>query len=320
MTADTLFDGTKPPPAAGVGMPASALLQMLHRHHVPEGRTPAGLFATEVESPCGTRRADALWLPFRRSADYALHGFEVKVSRSDLIVELDDPAKAEPWLQYCRYWWLVVAHPNLVTGLDIPVEWGIMSPPSGRRTRTMTVLRSAPRLRPRNPAPGLGRLIGWQSFHDDLATEQLRRDRKKALEDAEYFKHRVEQLQAAGATARAPREAQMIGRIVDRVSSALAAEGIYSRLDRHEDAIVAAVINWAATVDLASTVARHTESLLRDIDHVVAPLRGVRADLDRIRRTAAAAAKAHPSADPDETRAMFLLGDQLGAVPVAETT
>lgn len=76
---------------------AGDLVAMLRRHYLPEGRPPGGIFAGEIESPDGRRRADALWAPWSIAGGAGIVGHEVKVSRSDVLTELADPMKAEPW-------------------------------------------------------------------------------------------------------------------------------------------------------------------------------------------------------------------------------
>ncbi len=63
---------------------------------------------------------DAMALSIWPSRGIALHGFEMKASRSDLIAELNQPAKADPFVRYCNFWWLVVEDAKLIEGLEIP--------------------------------------------------------------------------------------------------------------------------------------------------------------------------------------------------------
>lgn len=57
----------------------------------------------------------------------SVHGFEVKVSRSDWLTELHDPEKAEAWARYCHYFWLVAASKDIVRD-DLPEGWGLLVP------------------------------------------------------------------------------------------------------------------------------------------------------------------------------------------------
>ena len=58
---------------------------------------------------------------------------EIKVSRSDWLRELDDPAKAEAWWPYCNRFW-ITAPPGIIVPAELPEGWGLMELPSnGRR-------------------------------------------------------------------------------------------------------------------------------------------------------------------------------------------
>ncbi len=94
------------------------------------------------------RVADFLAVDTWQSSGYALHGHEVKVTRSDWLAELRQPDKAEAFRRYCSRWWLVVPTLDIVRD-DLPDGWGLML---AWRTRTR-VVRPAPRLDP-EPVPG----------------------------------------------------------------------------------------------------------------------------------------------------------------------
>lgn len=128
---------------------AKGLIAALQRHHEPPKHKPVGGYlVTEIQAPESTRRADALWLPVSSAQRGRIVGYETKVTRADVVQELRDPMKADAWLQHCHEWWLVIPDTSIITGLDIPDEWGILTPPSSPRRRSMTVVRKAPQLRP----------------------------------------------------------------------------------------------------------------------------------------------------------------------------
>ena len=60
------------------------------------------------------------------SSTQAMHGHEVKVSRSDWLTELRDPGKAEPVKRFCNFWWLVVPEANIVKPGEVPEDWGLL--------------------------------------------------------------------------------------------------------------------------------------------------------------------------------------------------
>lgn len=78
----------------------------------------------------------------------ALHGHEVKVSRSDWLTELRDPSKAEAIKRYMHHWWLVVPDASIVKPGELPEGWGLLAPgPDGR----LRARKTAPRLTPEAP-------------------------------------------------------------------------------------------------------------------------------------------------------------------------
>lgn len=309
-TADALFAPASPGDVAALSAPQ--VTEMLRRHYLPENRPPAGVFAAEIEAPDGTRRCDVLWMPTSRASGYALHGHEIKVSRSDLLVELGDPAKPEPWMQYCTYWWLVVSRPDLVNGLDIPAEWGIMAPPSGRRKRSMTVLRPAPKLNPRNPAPGLGRLLTWQRANTDSRIISLDQELAFARRELEWARLENGKLRASGA--RITKGGEVAAELVDRLTRAAADERLWLDIEDDLDGVVAAILARQATLAAQRRTVQCIEATIRQVNQAMAPFSGLRDQLDRARRLLAAAG-AEP-ADETEADARALLADQLGAVPI----
>jgi hypothetical protein len=147
---------------------AGSMLELLRRHYLPDESRPAGIFAPEIQAPGPTlRKADLIWLGCT-AASSELVGHEIKVSRADLLVELADLTKTDPWQRYCDRWWLVIPDPALITGLALPDSWGVLTPPSGRRTRSMTVHRDAPALNPAEQSPALRVIaarLNWRLSH-----------------------------------------------------------------------------------------------------------------------------------------------------------
>jgi hypothetical protein len=73
------------------------------------------------------RRADAIAVSVWPSTGLELHGFEIKVSRSDWLREMKDPWKAEAIAKYCDKWWLALAEPGIVKPEELPKGWGVMA-------------------------------------------------------------------------------------------------------------------------------------------------------------------------------------------------
>lgn len=252
---------------------ATDMVRMLRRHYLPEGRAPGGLFAAEIGSPCGTRRADALWMPTSiAGARDGLIGHEIKVLRSDVLAELAEPTKADPWAKCCRRWWLVVSAPALVEGLEVPEVWGIMSPPSGRRTRTMTVLRPAPLLKPgpMDEAAGFRKIAAWEFYRARDTEERLRRD-------LEYAQRRLQQtedmLRSAQVRATGPRSehADRVSRILHAITARARAENVWTNATDEE--IIAAVLDTVATRESADRIRHTLATVQRDLETALNPIR-----------------------------------------------
>lgn len=71
------------------------------------------------------RHVDAVAINTYPSRGFTVRGFEIKISRSDLKHELDNPDKAEAVAQYCNEWCLVVPK-GLAENMDVPHNWGIL--------------------------------------------------------------------------------------------------------------------------------------------------------------------------------------------------
>ena len=67
-----------------------------------------------------------LWTGYGPGSGARLHGHEVKVSRSDWLIEMRDPSKAEAFAVYCDYWWLVISEKEIVRSGELPAGWGLM--------------------------------------------------------------------------------------------------------------------------------------------------------------------------------------------------
>lgn len=107
----------------------------------------AWAFFTHVRNCTGysrrVREADALAMSLWPSRGLELHGFEVKVSRSDWLRELKEPEKTEHSLfQYCDRWWIVVP-PDVVKTDELPPTWGLLV--LGKR---WACVKPAPQLEP----------------------------------------------------------------------------------------------------------------------------------------------------------------------------
>jgi hypothetical protein len=106
---------------------------------------PEWAFMEEVapKTGGGTRYADGVAVNLWTSRGHAVHGFEIKVTRSDWLRELKDPSKAEPVFRYCDHWF-IVAPRGVVHEHELPPTWGLLEV----RAAGLVVSKAAPKLEP----------------------------------------------------------------------------------------------------------------------------------------------------------------------------
>lgn len=130
------------------------------RYTVDRGNGPRYVFAEHVKSLAGHAPGKPHGVPVMRCADFiamdlypanglALHGHEVKVSRSDWLAEMRQPEEADAFRPYMDHWSLVVADRAIVRSGELPPFWGLMAPGADGRLR---VYQGAPRAIP-EPLP-----------------------------------------------------------------------------------------------------------------------------------------------------------------------
>jgi hypothetical protein len=88
-----------------------------------------------------------------------LHGFEVKVSRSDWLHELRQPEKAEQFARYCDFWWLVVPDDKMVRLTELPPGWGLLANRGRGLQAVVPAIRRTPEPMPRSLQATLARSI-----------------------------------------------------------------------------------------------------------------------------------------------------------------
>jgi hypothetical protein len=115
---------------------ADVLAMLVARHATVNGNGPRWAFATHVRDQAGwhaSRTLDAVAMDTWMSSGLALHGYEVKVSRSDWLRELAEPAKAEAFLRFVDYFW-IAAPKGIVREGELPDGWGLLET-TGRALR-----------------------------------------------------------------------------------------------------------------------------------------------------------------------------------------
>ena len=134
MTA-TFLPGMPEPPVPPVAkMTEREMLDLLHARFgfisqnggVPK---PRYVKAEHVRARTGfdRRTADFVAVDTWASAKCAIHGVEVKVSRSDWLRELKEPDKSAACMSWCTHWWLAVSDRSIVRDGELPPGWGLLA-------------------------------------------------------------------------------------------------------------------------------------------------------------------------------------------------
>lgn len=129
----------------------SVLDLLRERHAKQSGNGPEWAYMEHVRDAAGfsaRRTADALALHLWPSRGHELHGYEVKVSRSDWRRELADPAKAEAWCRIVDRWW-IVAPRGIVPPEELPTGWGLLE--AAQRSGKGVLVQRVPALTLRPP-------------------------------------------------------------------------------------------------------------------------------------------------------------------------
>lgn len=95
---------------------------------------PGWIVLGEVANATGAnarRFADAIAYGIWPSNGHVLHGFEFKISRSDLMNEIKDPSKSDGVGKYCDFWWLVVSDVKIIETVEMPSTWGVLEAKGG---------------------------------------------------------------------------------------------------------------------------------------------------------------------------------------------
>lgn len=272
---------------------AASMTELLRQHYNPDGRAMGHLFMPEIGAPGGRRRADLLVAPISIAGSKAdtLIGHEIKVTRSDVMAELADPTKADPWMRYCTRWYLAVSDPALVEGLEVPDLWGIMAPPSGRRTRSMTILREAPKLTPDGDmAPALSRLAAYMVNRLEHVVKTAEYDRDAWKNRAERAEQREQELRLAGAGGQVSPHAKRINAIVNMVEKGAheykSGMPYISRSDITDQDIADGILDLARSRSIAVDVRRNIDQTITEVTRALDPFKYVTKNLEAVKAKA----------------------------------
>ncbi len=151
------------------------LFERLKRRYSP----PEWFSVQNIGLTMGGRIADALAMNLWKSRGLAIHGFEVKSTRADLMRELRNPAKADEIGELCDFWWLVMP---VVPDVELPHGWGVLVK-SGRGLRAYT--KALPINGP--PGPNLSRYLACALMKRALRVEVADRQQMRAEIREEQF-------------------------------------------------------------------------------------------------------------------------------------
>lgn len=213
-------------PTTTAPVTADALVRLLRARHP----SPAWAFFPEFRESTGhdVRTLDALAVGLFPSAGLEVHGFEVKVSRGDLLREIKDPAKSDAIGRFCNRFWLVVPDASVVAGIEheMPATWGIMvrAEKTARSEERLRVAKKAERLtgigaaHVRGFVASLARRVGGEEAvprrdFDRLVAEEVA---KKREEDRRFYERQIE-WRAKDAEARAERAETALQKFNDAV-------------------------------------------------------------------------------------------------------
>lgn len=150
----------------------------------------------EVRSSTGfyhCTTADALLFNLWPSGGFEIHGFEIKVSRNDLLKEIQRPQKAENINQFCDRWWLVVGDVSIVELAELPSHWGLLIPyGKGLRIKKSPTLQKPPPL-----DRGLLMSIVRNMYRQNPSAKELRQANRYGYDEG-HKEGREEALRDAG--------------------------------------------------------------------------------------------------------------------------
>ncbi len=169
---------------------------------------PAWAFLSQVRNGTGWQRsvrtADALAMGLWPSRGLELHGFEIKVSRSDWRRELKAPEKAEEIARFCHRWWIVVSDEGIVADGELPPAWGLLAPRGGKLVTVQeaplqeaqapdhTFLAAILRNASEGSVPRAAFDLQLQKAREEIAEAE----RKSGERQREHIRRRLEELQA----------------------------------------------------------------------------------------------------------------------------
>lgn len=108
----------------GVKWHAGMVMDAIHKEHPGPEQWIVVSEVPDATSFDKGRSADAIAFGCWKSAGLGIHGYEIKVSRSDWTRELQQPQKAAGFIKRCTFWWLICPE-GVANVAEMPHDWGL---------------------------------------------------------------------------------------------------------------------------------------------------------------------------------------------------
>lgn len=175
------------------------------------------------------RRIDGLVIPTYASQGNWRMAIEIKVSRADLIHELQDPAKSDAIFNHVEKFCIAIPNYDVAIGLDIPEHWGIMIVKPNRITyKQLPIFNKTALIDTSVLSTIIGRL---QRMHND---ELLQLEAKFSGDIEEIIKERVSK-KLEQSYESVPYYEKELKTLRERVDSFTSASGIGITYNKPED-------------------------------------------------------------------------------------
>jgi hypothetical protein len=133
-----------------------SMLRLLHARYGQKSQNggviaPRYICAEHVRTRAGfdCRTMDFLavdtWESSMRSGSLTIHGVEVKVSRSDWLRELKDPAKSAQTMEWATHRWLAIPYLPIARPEELPEGWGLLVTQGQMETKLVAKVSPVPR-------------------------------------------------------------------------------------------------------------------------------------------------------------------------------
>ena len=208
----------------------------------------------------GTGYADAVAMNMWPSRGLTIHGFEIKVSRSDWLAELQKPEKSEKFFHHVDRWWLV-APKHIIQEGELPEQWGFIAatPKTLRMVKNAPVIKHDSKLMDRHFVSAVFRHpeIGSSSFSEGVNNAVAAEKRRLEIE----FNSRKKQLQ---------RNYDEILKWRDVFEETTGVEFSQFKDPKNTAEELSAAMKFLSSVDRYSLdlIKSHTENILRNIGRV----------------------------------------------------